>query len=185
MLKRFFKKLMNYARFLIFGVRIFTRKKAREISKIAKKGCKILEIGSGGKNEKGKYYFSSKDYFKDSDVDFIMSDVDPNFGHKILDIVQFNEENIYDHILCFNVLEHIYDWEKGFLNMYRALRENGCLHIIVPVFYPIHYSPNDYFRFTSQAFEEFCRRNNMKIDNIERRGFETYPFAYYLRIKKQ
>jgi SAM-dependent methyltransferase len=182
--KKLIKKINNYALFLIFRVRIFTRKKMKEISLIVKVGDKILEVGSGGKNEKGEYYFSAERYFKNKDVEFIKSDIDSEFGHKIVDIVNFNEIEQYDHILCFNILEHVFDWQEGFLNLYKSLKKNGVLYIIVPVFYPIHPSPQDYWRFTEEAFFEFSKRNSMKIEKLEIHGFKKFPFAYYLIIKK-
>lgn len=184
MLTRLYQKIRNYFLFLFFRVRIFTRKKSKEISDSVKEGDNILEIGSGGKNKKGDYYFSAEKYFRKKKVRFIMSDVNLEFGHKIIDINNFNEIEQYDHILCFNVLEHIFDWQDGFLNLYRSLKKNGTLYIIVPVFYPIHPSPRDYWRFTEEAFVEFSRRNNMKIEKLEIHGFKFYPFAYYLIIKK-
>jgi SAM-dependent methyltransferase len=178
------KKIANYFIFFIFRVRIFTRKKMKEISRLVKLGDKILEIGSGGKNEKGRYYFSAQEYFENKGVEFVMSDINPNFGHKVIDITNFSEKDAYDHILCFNVFEHVFDWQSGFLNLYKALKKNGFLHIIVPVFYPIHPSPCDYWRFTEEAFIEFCKRSGIKIEKIEIHGFKYYPFAYYLRIEK-
>jgi hypothetical protein len=178
------KKIANYFIFFIFRVRIFTRKKMKEISRLVKSGDKILEIGSGGKNEKGKYYFSAHEYFGDKGVDFIMSDINPNFGHKVIDITNFNEKDTYDHILCFHVLDEVFDYEKAFLNLYNALKIEGFLHIVSPAFIPLPRKLHSYFRFTSDFFEEFCKKNNMKIDKFEIHGFKRFPFAYYIKIKR-
>ncbi len=66
------KKLRNYASFLLFRVRIFTRKKAKEIAQMVKEGDKILEIGSGPPDKKGNYYFSASRYFKGKKVEFFL-----------------------------------------------------------------------------------------------------------------
>lgn len=183
MINKISKRIVDYFIFFIFRVRIFTRKKMEEIARLVKSGDKILEIGSGGKNEKGKYYFSAKDYFKDSNVDFIMSDINPNFGHKVIDITTFNEKEGYDHILCFHVLDDVYEWQKAFLNLWSGVKNGGYLHIILPGFVPLDY-PVDLFKFTEKLLKDFCFKNNMKIDKFEIHGFERFPFAYYLMIKK-
>ena len=184
MINKISKRIVDYFIFFIFRVRIFTRKKMEKIAKLVKSGDKILEIGSGGKNEKGKYYFSAKDYFKDSNVDFIMSDINPNFGHKVIDITTFNEKEEYNHILCFHVLDEVFDFEKAFLNLYNALNAGGFLHIVSPAFVPLPRKLSSYFRFTDDFFKELCKRNDIKIEKIERLGFKRFPFAYYLMIKK-
>lgn len=183
-MKKIFKKFKNYLLFFIFRNRIFTRRKAKEIALLVKPKERILEIGSGVKNEKGSYYFSVSNYFKDKDVEFIMSDIKPESGLKIIDVTEMNEQEIYDHIICFNVLEHVYDWRKAVLNMYQALKIGGYLHIITPVFYPIHDAPNIFFIFTEFGFKEFCRRNNLNLIKFEIHGFRNYPFAYYACIRK-
>lgn len=185
MLEKILRRLRNYLFFIIFRVRIFTRQKAKEIAASVKDGDKILEVGSGGKNEKGEYYFSAEKYFRNKNVEFIMSDINPKFGHKILDISDFNEENQYDHILCFHVLDEVYNWEKAFLNLYNALKANGHLHIILPVFSPLPRDSTSLFRFTERLLKDFCFKNKIQIEKFEILGFRIYPFAYYLKIKKQ
>lgn len=182
-MKKLFKKLKNYAFFLVFRVRPFTRKKVKEIALFVKKGNKVLEIGSGPPDREGNYYFSSYKYFQDKKVEFLMSDINPKYGHRVVDITNFKEREKYNHILCFHVLDDIYDWQKAFLNLYRALKNNGYLHIILPGFNGLDFKV-DYFRFTEKLLREFCRRNNINIERLEIHGFKTYPFAYYLRVKK-
>lgn len=54
----------------------------------------------------------------------------------------------YDHVLSFNVMEHLYNY-RNFLNeSARILKTGGTMHISVPFFFNIHASPNDYYRYT-------------------------------------
>jgi hypothetical protein len=182
-IKKILKRIGDYASFFIFRVRIFTRKKMKEISEIVKSGDKILEIGSGGKNKDGECYFSAEKYFSDKSVDFIKSDKNTSFGHKVIDVVNLIEKEEYDHILCFHVLDDVYEWQKAFLNLWSAIKIGGFLHIILPGYTPLDY-PVDLFRFTDKLIKEFCVKNNIKIDKFEIHGFKKFPFAYYLRIKK-
>ena len=71
-----------------------------------------------------------------------------------------------------------------YLNLYNALNAGGFLHIVSPAFVPLPRKLSSYFRFTDDFFKELCKRNDIKIEKIERLGFKRFPFAYYLMIKK-
>lgn len=182
-MRKIFKKFQNYTFFLLFRVRCFTRKKTREIADFTKEGDRVLEVGSGKMDNRGEYYFSNEKYFKNKLVEFIKSDINPIFKHQIIDIVDFDEKEKYEHILCFHVLDDVYEWQKVFLNLWSAVRIGGFLHIILPGYTPLDY-PADLFRFTEKLIKEFCVKNNIKIDKFEIHGFKKFPFAYYVRIKK-
>lgn len=177
------KKIRNYFIFILFRVRIFTRKKAKDIAVQVLPGQRILEIGSGKKGDGGLYYFSSKKYFNGREVEFITSDFNPNYGHRVVDVVNFYDRDMYDHILCFHVLDDVYEWQTALLNLYKALKSNGHLHIILPVFCGLDYEV-DLFRFTRVLIERFCKENNLEIVNFATKGFRIFPFAYYIDIKK-
>ena len=82
-----------------------------------------------------------------------------------------------------NVLEHVYDFQKGIDNMYRALKENGELVVFVPMFYPLHDEPHDYWRFTEHALRMIF--NKFKGNDIKRSGFRQFPIAYFMILGKQ
>lgn len=45
----------------------------------------------------------------------------------------FFKDKLFDTIVCINVLEHIKDDEKALRNMYRLLKKNGKLILLVPI----------------------------------------------------
>ncbi|MBW2993394.1 class I SAM-dependent methyltransferase [Candidatus Woesearchaeota archaeon] len=94
----------------------------------------ILEIGSG-KKIKGRYLYSYELYFNSSNR-FIRSDINPEFGHKIIDITKMNEKNKYDIIICLNVLEHVYEFKKAVKNLHTALKKRRNFSIFLPVYIP-------------------------------------------------
>ncbi|MCX7914757.1 MAG: class I SAM-dependent methyltransferase [Verrucomicrobiae bacterium] len=57
-----------------------------------------------------------------------------------------------DGILCSEVLEHVADFPAALREMARVLKPGGRLLITCPFLYPLH-GPQDYWRFTPQAFE--------------------------------
>lgn len=57
----------------------------------------------------------------------------------------------FDGVLIINVLEHIYAYQQLLTEAARVLRSDGTVTIVVPFLFPIHPSPNDYWRFTEQT----------------------------------
>jgi len=177
------KKLRDYLFFILFRVRPFTRRVGELVAQSARDGQKILEIGSGKKTSDGMYYFSMEPYFSQKKVTFIKSDVNPAHGHRVINVVTFEEQEQYDHILCFHVLDDVYEWEAAFLNLYRALKKEGVLHLVFPVFNGWDYGA-DYYRFSERLLKNFCQKQHMHISHFETHGHPYFPFAYYLQVKK-
>lgn len=144
------------------------------------KNKKILELGSGPK-VKGSYYYSTKHLFDASNT-FVRSDIVKKFGHPIVDATTMQHRNEFDVILCLNVLEHIYDYQKAVDNLYRALKKGGTLIIAVPFAYPLHDEPGDYWRFTEHALKKMCA--NFSRVSIAHKGKREFPFGYYLEATK-
>lgn len=68
------------------------------------------------------------------------------------------EENTYDHVVCFNTLEHIYDAYGSVEEIFRVLKPGGKAIITVPFIFRIHGHPDDFLRCTPSWWEETCRR---------------------------
>lgn len=134
---------------------------------------KILEIGSGD---------ISVDHFFDGSNIFIKSDINPSYGHKIIDVTKMNVKNEYDIIICLNVIEHIFEYKKAIKNMYNALRENGMLFLCVPCFYPLHDEPNDYWRFTEYSLKKLF--SDFSHVTIKKTGLHAFPINYTVKCKK-
>lgn len=56
----------------------------------------------------------------------------------------------YDHVLCFNTLEHLYMEDTALGEIHRVLKTGGDLHALVPFIYRVHGSPSDFHRHTAQ-----------------------------------
>lgn len=97
------------------------------------------------------------------------------------------EDNYFDIILCSEVLEHVFDLEKGLKELFRSLKPGGILILTIPFNYPLHEEPFDYYRFTSYWLKEKITSIDRKILAIEKGGneFELIAtvidnFWYYL-----
>jgi SAM-dependent methyltransferase len=165
---------------VVFRLREFNDRCVREFAADVH-GKKILEVGSG-KKYKGRDYYSVRQHFDDSNT-FIQSDIFPEFGHRIVDVTAMTEADEFDVILCLNVLEHVFDFRPAFANLHRALRPGGTLVVFVPVFYPLHDEPHDYWRYTEHAL---CRLlSDFAEVTFRRRGLvRQFPFAYYIEATK-
>jgi SAM-dependent methyltransferase len=154
----------------------------KQVAKVAKtiNSKHILEIGSGPLVS-GKYHYSTKHLFSDSN-DFVQSDIVKSFGHPIIDVTKMKYKDKFDVVLCLNVLEHVYDFQKAIDNMHSALKKDGLLIVAVPAFYPLHDEPGDYWRFTEHALKRMFA--GYKIRTLIHNGKREYPFTYYLEAKK-
>lgn len=142
---------------------------------------KILEIGSG-KLVDGKDVYSARRFF-DSTNEFEQTDIDPRFGHRVLDVTKMQCSDEYDVIICMSVLEHVFDYQQAIRNLHTALKPEGTLLVSLPVFYPIHDEPHDYWRFTEHAIRRiFSQFGDLRLIT---RGLRQYPFAYFITAKKR
>ena len=90
--------------------------------------------------------------------------------------------NEYDIIICMSVLEHVFDYEQAIRNIHTALKPGGTILVSLPVFYPLHDEPHDYWRFTEHAVRKiFSQFGDLQLAI---RGPRRYPFAYFITGKK-
>jgi 2-polyprenyl-3-methyl-5-hydroxy-6-metoxy-1,4-benzoquinol methylase len=82
--------------------------------------------------------------------------------------------------LCTNVLEHIYDIKSAIKNLNFLLKEEGHLLVSVPLIYPLHDEPEDFWRFTEHALKNLF--SDFKILKIKRTGIRQFPTQYIFPI---
>lgn len=169
------KALKRKLAHLFFGSR---RWGDRHVARLAAgaRDLDILELGSG-RQDLGKDAYSVKRFFDPSNR-FVQSDVVPEYGHRIVDVATMDIVEEFDMILCLNVLEHVYEFDTAVNNMHRALRTGGRLVIFVPMLYPLHDEPFDFWRFTEHSLRRLMGR--FSSHELHHRGMRQLPFAYFL-----
>ncbi len=76
------------------------------------------------------------------------------------------QDHSYDHVLLINVLEHIYAFHQLLGEAARVVRPGGSIIIVVPFLFPLHPSPNDYWRFSAQALQKECEKQRLVVQTI-------------------
>ena len=89
---------------------------------------------------------------KDSKVDYFYD------GKKL----PFNDAS-FDAIVCFEVLEHVFNIEEVLAEIYRVLKPNGQLLISIPFAWDEHEIPYDFARYTSFGITHILNINNFDV----------------------
>lgn len=70
-------------------------------------------------------------------------------------------------IIALNLFEHVQRFWVGFEEMYRVLRPGGALFVSCPFFLHRHSYPNDYWRFTPDAFSFLLEKYPQKLIGLQ------------------
>jgi SAM-dependent methyltransferase len=108
---------------------------------------RVADLG-GGKNPSYWRFLDA------SGVELIRVDL-PNVGRpdvaaSLEDCLPF-PANVFDAVLLFNVLEHVYAGDQLLAEIYRVLQPGGRLYLFVPFLVQVHPDPEDYRRYTGLA----------------------------------
>lgn len=125
--------------------------------------AKTLDIGSKG-------YYSAYEFLKkDSNCDVVFLDNYSTDSNK--NLIKMNleeklliENNIYDTVILFNVIEHIENYKQLIAETNRILKNNGKLELFVPFLFRYHEDPKDYVRLTHYYLHKILEKNNFKIE---------------------
>ena len=91
-------------------------------------------------------------------------------------------ENIFDVVLCTEVLEHVDNFFKALSEIRRVMKSKGKLIFSVPFMYPLHEFPNDNLRFTYFGILHSLEKTGFKILNIKAKGGAVTLFTSLLFI---
>ncbi|OGJ47075.1 hypothetical protein A2344_03710 [Candidatus Peregrinibacteria bacterium RIFOXYB12_FULL_41_12] len=141
---------------------------------------KVIDLGS--KTDKVSYNDFAK---KDRNCHITYTDLRPASENveKIDLEKKFEIKNeVYDMVLCFNTLEHIYDYKNVASESHRILVPNGIFIGSTPFLIPYHPDPNDYFRYTSAAIRKFFSDTGFEEILIQPLGVGPFSTGLYYII---
>jgi SAM-dependent methyltransferase len=163
---------------VIFGSRRWIERQLAELSRDLR-DARVLEIGSG-RQDMGEDAYSFRHLF-DASNEFVQSDVDPSYGHLVVDVTSMDFEGEWDLILCVSVVEHVPDFRAAVTRIHRALRPGGRAVVVAPMCFPYHDEPHDYWRFTVHGLRYMLAdfaRVNVRSRGPRRLPFTTLAVAY-------
>jgi len=85
------------------------------------------------------------------------------------------ENEQFDNALCFNLLEHIYNYKSFLSETRRIVKRGGYLIGFTPFFMKIHGDPGDYFRYSGSALKKVLEESG--FDNITIRPISYGPMS--------
>ncbi len=135
----------------------------------------ILDVGGGKKSEyhdllKGDHTFYSINLYESAEPDAI---VDIEYAFPL-------QSDTYDHAICMNVLEHVFEFENVIRETVRVIKKGGTIVIATPMLYKIHGSPDDYLRYTESALRRVAKKYNLSIKSIQPLGLGFFSLGVQL-----
>ncbi len=90
------------------------------------------------------------------------------------------ESEVFDTIICTDVLEHIYKPHQLIAEMARVSKKDGKLIIGVPFYYWLHETPFDYYRYTEFALRQMIEDQGFKVISIDAYGGSPEIFGDFI-----
>jgi len=78
------------------------------------------------------------------------------------------KDNCFDSVVCFQVLEHVFDVNNVILELYRVLKPNGTLLLSIPCAWDEHEIPYDFFRYTSYGITKLLTTHHFEVIHLEK-----------------
>jgi ubiquinone/menaquinone biosynthesis C-methylase UbiE len=141
------------------------------------KGGKILDIGGKKKKKRGQFDIEKYDF----KVEYVNIDekTEPDY---LCNATNINvEANIFDGVICSELLEHVPDPKEVLLETYRVLKPGGVLLLCVPFMFHIHADPYDYGRYTDFYWKSTLTKINFSAVVIEKQGLFFSVIANMLK----
>jgi len=136
---------------------------------------RILDLGSGSDSPSYKKYLRCKepfsivysDYYEEG-TNLVKIDLEKPFAI---------ENDSYDFVTCFSVLEHIYDYRNVIRESSRILKRGGRFIGSTPFLHIFHPDPYDYYRYTHQALIRMFAEANFTCEKMVYLGFGPFSAA--------
>jgi SAM-dependent methyltransferase len=84
-------------------------------------------------------------------------------------------DKTFDAALCMNVLEHVRQPDVCLREIYRVLKPQGIVYLLVPLFAREHQAPHDYYRFTANGINFLLEQSGFAVDYFR-------PVGGYFRV---
>lgn len=158
MLTRFFKK------FIVNSSRIYLDRFCERAGKTLRSTDLVLDAGAG--KAPYKKHFAHAKY---ESADFC--EVNKPYYDSLTHVCSLEsipvEDSRYDAVILTQVLEHIPEPQVVLAELNLVTKSGGKLWLTVPLFYPEHEQPYDFFRYTQFSLTRLCEQAGYELEEIE------------------
>jgi len=112
---------------------------------------------------------------------YTVVNIDEYYGYDL----QFNVEDKfpvadaeYDHVLCLNLLEHVFNYRHVLNESLRVMKVGGLFVSVTPFSMPVHGCPHDYFRYTESALRKMLEEAGFTVERLEPMGYGAFACMY-------
>lgn len=130
-------------------------------------GLNILQIGSDGDVYEKLMVQAEKRGFKVTTCD-IVEEKNPDILGDLCTLDLGDE--VYDIVVCSEVIEHLHSPHLAVDNIYKALKKGGKLIVTIPFMFPIHADPFDFVRYTKAGLKNLLKMFD-SVDVKERNSY--------------
>ncbi len=144
----------------------------REVASQIPLGHKVLDAGAG--DSRYRSLFVGRQYVG------VDAAVGKGLRYGELDVLSDLEalpfaDRTFDAALCMNVLEHVRHPDSCLREIYRVLKLEGVLYLMVPLIVREHQLPHDYYRYTSYGISYLLERAGFQLEYVR-------PVGGYFRV---
>jgi len=134
---------------------------AREM--VGRLSGRILDIGAG--EQPYKRYLGS-------DFEYVAMEIaGSRNGHVTGDAQHLPfADSTFDGAICTEVVEHVRDPLLAVREIGRICRPGALVYVTAPMTWPVHYEPNDYFRFTNHGLASLLEQSGFTVKETVRIG---------------
>ena len=164
-----FKKILFFLELSLKGKSICRSYQIFYLKKINLKG-RSIDFGTSNISN------SSYDFVNSSQINFISNKLNLKKDNYIkLDLNRKNfVKTLFDNLIVFNVLEHVYDIQNSINELKKLMKKNSTIFISTPFIYRYHAAPEDFYRFTKNFWIKSLRDHRFR--SIKVNNFGTGPF---------
>ncbi|MCG9793909.1 class I SAM-dependent methyltransferase [Flavobacterium algicola] len=134
---------------------------------------KILDIGCGNK--------PYKEFFGGKFEEYLGCDITQSSENCVDIICEATdiplESNLFDTIICTQVIEHVEDHNKLLSEIYRLLKPGGYIILSGPMYWHLHEEPFDFFRFTKHGLKHIFERQGFELVHTLANGGKWATFG--------
>jgi SAM-dependent methyltransferase len=131
---------------------------------------RLLDVGCGQRPYEKTYFAGASEYVG---ADYLTDRSRPDIVCSALDLKV--ADHSFDTVVSTEVLEHVPDPLRALREMHRALKPEGHLVLSVPMWWPRHEVPHDYFRYPYDGLLYLLKESGFEIVRLFNRG-RSYAF---------